>query len=136
MLVVVSILSLLIGMVIPSYSNYIARSYRAMALNEMADVIVIQEQAFSRDNEYIRDLSQALSLQKKNCLQGELAIAQGRYCLSILYDSYFMYYTLIARAESKNHHADFQCYHLILSSIGEKKSLSQNNEITTQRCWY
>ncbi len=136
MLVVVSILSLLIGMAIPSYSNYIARSYRTIALNEMAEIIVIQEQAFSRDNEYIRDFSQVLSLQQSKCLVGELAIAQGRYCLSVLYDPHFMAYTLIARAEIKNHHADSQCYQLTLSSTGVKEALSLSNEITTQRCWY
>ena len=135
-LVVVLILGILASLSIPSYTRYVARSYRVLILNELAEMKVFQERVLSQENEYIADLSDYFSVTNNTCPAKSLPSEKGRYCLSVIIGNNLMDYTLVAEAIGKQLKLDSGCAIISLTSTGLKLAENSLGVETSKACWY
>lgn len=122
LLIALAIVGILAAVCYPAYQQYVLRSYRAEAMQQLLQIANIQEQQLADFGQYTTELSN-LGLTSN-------VTASGRYQISILLNNAASEYQLIATAVGVQS-ADSSCPSFELNHLGQQNA---TNSVALS-CW-
>ena len=124
LMIVVAIIGILVGIALPSYSEYVKRSHRANARNTLIQASQWMERAATSTGSYPVTASVAASI---------LTVEGGRYTATVTSDGAI--YTLTATRATGSAQADDKCGDFVLDQANRRTIINGASGMTATECW-